>query len=69
MYFAMKNLLTIVLALFCKVLMAQNKFSNCLSAFLDNKMMAEKYEPLANAHVSKNAIGELTVCTANISVD
>ena len=65
----MKNLLAIVLALICELAMAQDKFSNCSAAFLDNQMIVEKYEPLAKAHVSKNATGELTVCTADISVD
>lgn len=63
----MKNLLIITLVLFCKISFAQDKFSNCSAAFLDNKMIVEKYEPQAKAHISKNAKGELTVCTANIS--
>jgi hypothetical protein len=63
----MKNLLFFALALFCKVAIAQDKFSNCSAAFLDNKMIVEKYSPTVKAHISKNAVGELTVCTANIS--
>ena len=63
----MKNLLIILLSIFCTVAHAQDKFSNCSAAFLDNKMIVEKYEPNTKAHISKNAVGELTVCTANIS--
>jgi hypothetical protein len=63
----MKNLLIIALLLFSKISFAQDKFSNCSAAFLDNKMIVEKYTPTAKAHISKSAVGELTVCTANIS--
>lgn len=63
----MKNLLLFTLVLFCKVAVGQDKFSNCSAAFLDNKMIVEKYTPTAKAHISKSAVGELTVCTANIS--
>ena len=55
MYFDMKNLLLITLALFCKVAPAQDKFSNCSAAFLDNKMIVEKYESYAKAHISKKS--------------
>lgn len=63
----MKILLLIQLLIFCNVAHAQDKFSNCSAAFLDNKIIVEKYEPNAKAYISKNAVGELTVCTASIS--
>ena len=63
----MKNLIIIAILLFSNISFAQDKFSNCSAAFLDNKMIVEKYEPSAKAHISKSATGELTVCTANIS--
>ena len=67
MHLIMKNLLLFALIIFCKVVNAQDKFSNCAAAFLDNKMIVEKYEPNAKAHISKSSIGELKVSTVNIS--
>lgn len=63
----MKTLLVIVFALFSVTISAQEKYNNCAAAFLNNKMIVEKYEPHAKAHITKNATGELTVCTADIS--
>lgn len=63
----MKNSLIIYFIFTVNITFAQNKFSNCSTAFLNNKSIIESYYPNAKAQVSKMDKGILTVCTANIS--
>ena len=46
---------------------AQNPFTNCTGAFLDNKIVVDDYSPTGKCVLSDSATGELTVCTANLS--
>lgn len=48
-------------------LIAQNKFTNCTAAFLNNKMIVTEYSNKGKSTVSEKSIGQLTVCTAEIS--
>lgn len=45
---------------------AQNKFSNCSAAFLNNKMIVTEYNINGKSAIQEKAIGELTVCTTEI---
>lgn len=45
-------------------LTAQNKFSNCSAAFLNNKMIVDDYSPNGKSVVNSTSEGQLTVCTA-----
>ncbi|WP_159473185.1 hypothetical protein [Dyadobacter sp. 3J3] len=46
--------------------LAQNKFSNCSAAFLNNKMIVTEYSKKGKSTVAENTVGKLTVCTAEI---
>lgn len=45
---------------------AQNKFTNCAAAFLNDKMIVTEYSTKGKSAVAENATGKLTVCTAEI---
>ncbi|MBE9462451.1 hypothetical protein ACFP1I_10565 [Dyadobacter subterraneus] len=47
-------------------LFAQNKFTNCSAAFLNNRMIVTEYSNKGKSTVSGKSTGELTVCTAEI---
>ncbi|MCB0570637.1 MAG: hypothetical protein KDC66_12770 [Phaeodactylibacter sp.] len=45
----------------------QNRFTNCSAAFLDNKMVVDEYTTQGKCIITPQAVGELTVQTANLS--
>lgn len=45
-------------------LTAQNRFSNCSAAFLNQKMIVDDYSPQGKCVLNTSAIGQLTVNTA-----
>lgn len=47
-------------------LFAQNKFTNCSAAFLNDKMIVTEYNSKGKSIVREKATGELTVCTAEL---
>jgi ribonuclease HII len=59
--------LTVIGCLLATFSIAQNPFSNCAAAFLDQRMVVESYSPTAKCAILESTTGELTVCTANIS--
>ena len=65
----MKNVFYLVggfLSFVLNPLTAQNKFNNCSAAFLNNKMIVTEYSTRGKSAVAEKAMGELTVCTAEI---
>jgi hypothetical protein len=46
---------------------AQEPFTQCAGAFLNQKLVVDDYSPAGKSEISLNATGELTVCTAEIS--
>ena len=46
---------------------AQEQFTNCSAAFLDQKMVVDQYSPEGKCALPVNAAGELSVCTADLS--
>ncbi len=46
---------------------AQEHFTNCAAAFLDNKMVVSEYSPAGICEIPKSATGVLTVQTADLS--
>ncbi len=48
---------------------AQNKFTNCAAAFLNDKMIVTEYSTKGKSVVAENATGKLTVCTAEIGIN
>jgi hypothetical protein len=63
----MKTNLVIALLFLGLKVQAQQKFSQCSAAFVNNTMLATSYTKNAKAKVNINAKGFLTVCTSNIS--
>ncbi|MCF0058631.1 hypothetical protein [Dyadobacter sp. CY356] len=47
-------------------LSAQNKFSNCSAAFLNDKRIVTEYSTKGKSTVNEKATGQLTVCTAEL---
>jgi hypothetical protein len=46
---------------------AQEPFTNCTAAFLNNKIVVDQYTPDGKCTLPDSATGELTVCTADLS--
>jgi hypothetical protein len=67
----MKKVHLLTLTILCCVCtlqtIAQSAFNNCAAVFLDNTMVVDDYSPRGTCKIAKNATGELTVCTANLS--
>ena len=59
--------LTIVGCIMATLSFAQQPFSNCAAAFLDQKMVVESYSLTAKCAILESTTGVLTVCTADIS--
>ena len=61
----------LLITFFCGALLsaasAQESFTNCSAAFLNNKMVVDEYSPNGKCSLSKDATGTLTVCTADLS--
>jgi len=66
----MKKVSKLILAICCSAVstigFGQHAFTNCSAAFLDNKMVVDKYSPTGKCRLSSNATGKLTVCTVNL---
>jgi hypothetical protein len=45
----------------------QKFFNDCSAAFLNNKMVVDEYAPNGKCKLGANAVGTLTVCTADLS--
>ena len=64
----MKKTNRLVLLLLCSAIsafsFAQNSFTNCTAAFLDNKLVVNEYSPDAKCIVDSTARGALTVSPA-----
>lgn len=65
----MKKLLILSFILFSHSLLAQSTFTDCTAAFLNSKMIVEKYDNLSKCKVSLNAKGSLAVSTVELSAD
>lgn len=46
---------------------AQERFSDCSAAFLDNKIIVNEYTTTGHCEIAASATGELTVQTADLS--
>ncbi|MFN0175373.1 MAG: hypothetical protein ACKVU0_12040 [Saprospiraceae bacterium] len=46
---------------------AQEAFTSCTAAFLDNKIIVDEYTPNGKCALSAASTGVLTVCTADLS--
>ncbi len=63
----MKKIIVLIFILFCSKSFAQEAFTNCAAAFLDNKMIVGEYSVKAQAIISLSAHGELSVGTVALS--
>lgn len=65
---SLKLLLCLFLGLHLQVTCtAQEAFTNCTAAFLDNKMVVDEYTPDGKCSLPQTATGVLSVCTADLS--
>lgn len=46
-------------------ILAQDRFTNCTAAYLDNKLLVNEYSPSGYCKIRQSAKGELTVQTMN----
>ncbi len=58
---------TLLGCLFAFATMAQQPFTNCSAAFLNNKIVVDEYTDQGKCVLDSSASGILTVCTANLS--
>jgi hypothetical protein len=63
----MKKIIILIFVLFSSKSFAQEAFTSCAAAFLDNKMIVSEYSNKAKASISLSAQGELSVGTIAIS--
>lgn len=60
-------LFTLLFAATGLIAQVREQFTNCAAAFLDQKMVVDQYSPEGKCALPRNAAGELTVCTADLS--
>lgn len=67
----MKRVNGSILVLFCTLMstlcLGQTSFNSCTAAFLNNKMVVDKYTTQGKCILPANATGNLTVCTVDLS--
>lgn len=67
----MNSLKLLLCTFFCLnvygVCLAQEAFTNCTAAFLDNKIVVDEYTPDGKCVLPQTATGVLSVCTADLS--
>lgn len=66
----MKNVNYLVLGILLSISnlsFAQQKFTNCSAAFLDNKIVVNEYTTIGKCTLPATSNGKLTVCTAELS--
>ncbi|MBL7827938.1 MAG: hypothetical protein JNJ57_15015 [Saprospiraceae bacterium] len=64
-----KSISVFVFVLIGMVAQAQNRFTNCSAAFLNDKLVVDEYSPTGKCMLDSTAQGKLTVCTAYLDSD